>query len=306
MRRLPVLVLLLSLGLPLVAAQVPGAPPPCGPIAATATSSANPVAPGERADVVVVVENNGTTGVQVTVAIIPAPPGWIVENPEDQTRTVAGGDNEAFTFTITPGASATGDFEVSFDVSGACALPAPGVPCPPNACSTNAAPSSALVRLAPSQGGGIPGLQNLNFPLEYLVAGVVLVGVAATIPFLLRKKAAGFVAECPEPLKMVRPGRGTSFPIEVRNASAEPVTAQFEIGPIPEGWTAFMPLPEVQLAGRETRSLWLMVRSPATAQEGDAADVEVRLRSAARPDVSSVVRIRAEVNPAAAEGGPAA
>lgn len=306
MRRLPVLVLLLSLGLPLALAQVPGAPPPCGPIAATAMSPMDPVPPGQSANIILTVQNNGTTGVQAVVTISPATEGWTIQNPEDQTETVPGQASREFTFTVSPTDAARADLSVSFQVSGTCALPAPGIPCPPDACTTTAQAPGAYVRLAPRDGGGIPGLQNLDFPLEYLVAGVVLVGVASAIPLLLRKKAPGFAAECPEPLKMVRPGRGTSFPIEVRNASPEPVTAQFDIGPVPEGWTAFMPLPEVQLAGREARSLWLMVRAPATALEGDAADVEVRLRGTGRPEVSSVVRVRAEVSPTAAEGAPGA
>lgn len=301
MRLLPALVLVLSL-VPLAAAQVPSAPAPCGPLYATATSPAAGAAPGQRADVTLSVQNNGTRGVDVTVSINDPPAGWRLDNAEDQTQTIGGQSSGTFTFTAIPSAQATGDYEVSFQVSGACALPAPGVPCPPNACTTTAPPVGTRVALSAPSGGGLPGLGSLGFPLEYLVAGVVLVGVAATIPFLLRKKGGGFVADCPEPLKMVRPGRGTSFPIEVRNASADPLTAQFEIGPVPEGWTAFMPLPEVQLAGKEARSLWLMVRSPATARQGETADVEVRLRSAARPGLTATLRVRAEVDPSASEG----
>ena len=302
MRRLPAILLLLGLLLPTALAQIPTAPPPCGPIVATATSPANGVAPGGSAEILVLVQNNGSRAVDVVVTISPAAAGWTVANPDDQVATLDQGDSQSFTFTVSPTRDAAGDFEASFQVGGTCALPAPGVPCPPDACATTAAPTSALVRLDRPGGGGLPGLGDLSFPVEYLVAGVVLVGVAAAIPLLLRKRAGGFTAECPEPLKMVRPGRGISFPIEVRNASAEPLTAQMEIGPVPDGWTVFMPLSEVQLAPKETRSLWLMMRAPPTAAQGEAADVELRLRHATRPDVASVVRVRAEVDPDAAEG----
>jgi hypothetical protein len=300
MRLLPALVLVLSL-VPLAAAQAPAAA--CGPIAATATSPTGAFSPGQRAEITVAVQNNGTRGVDTTVSISEPTAGWRIDNPDDQTQTIANGGTGTFSFTVLPTADATVDLQVTFQVAGACALPAPGLPgCPAGVCTTSAPAVGAAVRLATPSGGGLPGLGDLDFPLEYLVAGVVLVGVAVTIPFLLRRKPGGFVADCPEPLKMVRPGRGTSFPIDVRNASADPLTAQFEIGPVPEGWTAFMPLPEVQLAGKEARSLWLMVRSPATAREGEVADVEIRLRSEARPDLAATLRVRAEVNPAAAEG----
>jgi uncharacterized membrane protein len=92
----------------------------------------------------------------------------------------------------------------------------------------------------------------------------------------------------------VRAGRGASFPIQVRNASPQNVKYELAVGPVPQGWSAFLPLPDVQLAPREARGLWLMVRSPPDAQNGDAAEVEV---SASDPATGATtnLRVRAEV-----------
>lgn len=311
MRRLPLLALLLLLpallAAPHAAAQVPT--PPCGPIQLEApTTPANPLAPGARGEVAVMVSNQGQRAVEVKVQhdVAGGGEGWTVTPPAD-TATIASGQSATFTYVVQPTDAAAADLTLTFAVVSAVCGIAPGSPvCPPEACEA-ALPQqqSALVRRQDDQGLGL-GLGDFDLSLEYLVAGIVLVGVATAIPFLLRKKGGGFTAECPEPLKMVRPGRGTSFPIEIRNAGNEPLTAQFEIGPVPEGWTAFMPLPEVQLAARESRSLWLMVRSPASAQEGEAAEVEVRLRNPARPNVAPLVRVRAEINPAATDAAPRA
>lgn len=302
MRRLPLLVLLLLAALPHAAGQVPGAP--CGPVTMDApTSPATPVPAGREAEVAVAVTNGGARAVEVTVGLAATDggEGWTLPAPE-ATQAIAAGETATFAFAVVPSDSASEQVTLTFTVANATCAVAAGVPCPPQTCQAALPQSqSAVVRLERPQGVGIPGLDQLGLPLEYLVAGVVLVGVATAIPFLLRKKGGGFAADCPEPLKMVRPGRGTSFPIELRNGGADPLTAQFEIGPVPEGWTAFMPLPEVQLAGRETRSLWLMVRSPPNAADGEAADVELRLRGAGKPGPGSVVRVRAEVNSAASE-----
>lgn len=299
MRLVLALVVLLAL-LPVASAQP--TPAPCGPLAASATSPQEAVAPGAQGSVEVAVTNTGQRAVEVVATLNPTPEGWRVVGDAEQTATVDAGGEALFTFTVSPTADARGDYAMSIAVQGTCALPAAGVPCPQNACTTQAQPAGATVRLGQPEGGGLPGLDGFNLPLEYLVAGVVLVGVATAIPLLLRKRGGGFVADCPEPLKMVRPGRGTSFPIEVRNTSGDAITAQFDIGPVPEGWTAFMPLPEVQLAPKEARSLWLMVRSPSEASAGEAVDVEVRLRNPARPDNASSVKVRAEVDPTVADG----
>lgn len=302
MRNVRLLLVLALLALPSAAAQLPGVPPACGPISATVTVPAA-LAPGERGDVTVSVSNAGSFAVAATVAASLAGEGWSLVDPADQSGSVAAGGSSSFTYAVTPREGAVETATVNFSVSGACNPPA-GT-CPQGACDAAPVNVSGVVTLRETPGLRFPGLDNLSFPVEYLIAGIVLVGIAATIPFLLRKKKGGVVADCPEPLKMLRPGRGTSFPIELRNPGSEATTVHLEVGPVPEGWSAFMPLPEVHLAARETRSLWLMVRAPAEAPSGATADIELRLRTNGDAKAKArIVRVRAEVNPDAAESVP--
>lgn len=302
MRNVRFLLVLAILALPTAAAQLPGVPPPCGPLTAAVTVPAA-LAPGERGDVTVTVENTGNLAASVTVAASIVANGWSFVDAADQTSSIAAGGSGSFTYAVTPTEGAAEDAVANFVVNGACQPPVGQ--CPSGTCDAAPVNVSGAVSLRPAEGLRFPGLDNLNFPIEYLIAAVLLVGVAATIPFLVRKKKAALHADCPEPLKMVRPGRGTSFPIEIRNPGAEALTVRLDVAPVPEGWSAFMPLPEVQLAPRESRSLWLMVRAPPEANAGATADIELRLSAGTGAKAPSrLVRVRAEVNPNAAESPP--
>lgn len=280
--------LLVILLLPSAVSQAPISA--CGPITIPAAPAAPaPVAAGGRTDVVVEVVNGGQLAATVVVAARTSSTGWSLLS-EEATAQVAAGGRSQFTFTVVANDPA-GDAQVDFAATGTCDAPVT-VQCPGGACSAGNANSNVVVPLQPAEGFRLPGLDNIG--PEVLIAAIILVGLASVVPFALRRKKGGIVADCPEPLKMVKPGRGTSFPIELRNPAKDQVVTQFEVGPVPEGWSAFMPLPEVQLAGREARSLWLMVRSPASAAQGDAVDIELRLKDPRGSD-ARVLKVRAEV-----------
>lgn len=286
--------LLVLLAVPLAAGQGPLPTQQCGPLSipAAPVPPAVAVTNGERTELVVAVHLGGQLPAMVTVTAATTSEGWaIVESPPpaqlqpDQTAD--------FRFRVEAGSGAMGDASISFSASGTCDTPL-GASCPGGACVAGSANSQVAVPYQAQPGLRVPGLDGLAFPAEYLIAGIVLVGLATAIPFAMRKGRGGIVAECPEPLKLVTPGLGASFPIEVRNHGREAANAHFDIGHVPEGWSAFVPLPEMQLAPRETRSLWLMVRSPTGARAGDAVEVELRLRDA-KGDPAGAVRVRVEV-----------
>ncbi|MEA3201237.1 MAG: hypothetical protein QOE90_2665 [Thermoplasmata archaeon] len=300
--RLLLVAVALALLAPVAAAQVPAAPN-CGPLTLGAVTPPDPLPPGGEGDVSVAVQNgNQAFTLAVTVSATTTTAGWKVVSG-DQQVTVAPGGTGSVKFHVQATKDAKDSMVINFAATGACQGPNPQLSCPAGVsqCVVTAA-GTGSVQL--QQGGGLafPGLDNLNFPIEYVIAGVVLVALAIAIPLLVRKRRPALAADCPEPLKMVRPGRGTSFPIDIRNPTAQAMTAAFEVGPVPEGWSAFMPLPEVQLAPKEARSLWLMVRAPQNAETGATADVEVRLRDTQRPESKASVKVRAEVNPNASEG----
>ena len=295
-----VVLLLLAFALlvaPTALAQLPIPTEPCADITVpTQPAVPAPVPAGGSTTVTLSVANPNQVPVTVSVTAVADQPGWSVTVPEP--ASVPAQSTADFDVTVTASDGAASDVIVSFSASGACETPQ-GLPCPGDQCNAGSVNAVVQVPLEPERGFTLPALEGVS--PELLIAGIVLIGLASIIPFAMRRKKAGVVADCPEPLKMVRAGRGTSFPIEIRNASKDAATAQFEVGPVPEGWSAFMPLPEVQLAGREARSLWLMVRSPQEAQVGDAVDVELRLRDPRRGTNGAVVKVRAEV-----QGGPEA
>lgn len=293
MRVVPLVLLVALFAAPLVGAQLPTAPQACGPISIPNAPGVPPeIGPGGQATVIVEVVNDGPIEADVEVTALTSSAGWSVASTPPPAGIAAGATGR-FEFVIAAGEGATDDATVSFSASGTCQTALPT--CPGNTCNAGSDNTAVEIPFAPDEGFQIPGLSDLDIRVEYLIAGIVLVGLATAIPFAMRKRKGGIVADCPEPLKMVRAGRGTSFPIEIRNGSKDAATAAFEVGPVPEGWSAFMPLPEVQLASREARSLWLMVRSPATAAIGETVDVELRLRDPKRGTNGTIVRVRAEV-----------
>lgn len=305
MRRALCTLALVLLALPLAGGQVPpGAPPPCGPIAATAVAPAT-LGPGEQGTVTLTVTNSGARPVIATASMVLLGPGtggsagWT--GGGDRTVNVPAASGSApgtatAEFEVSAEGEAVEEVTVSFTVSGACPAPIPGVECPQGACVTNEAAASQRIGYdAPEQGLQIPFLASLDFRPEVLIAALVLLGILASIPLLLRKRPRALSAECPEPLKTLKPGKGASFPISLANPSADPLRAELEVGAVPEGWTAFLPLPDLQLAPRESRNLFLMVRAPDDAAPGETVDVEVSVRNAARPDRPTLLRVRAEV-----------
>lgn len=294
MKAFALALLLVALLAPSALAQTLPSMNPCGPLTIPSQpTTPAPVPSGGQATIVVEVAVGGELAATVTVTSEMSAPGWtLVSSPAP--ASIAAKASGQFSFIFAAGPEASGPANVHFAASGVC--DAGGVPCPSSACVPGSVNADVVIPFQADEGFRFPGLDNLNVRPEYLIAGIILIGLATAIPFALRKKPTGILADCPEPLKMVKPGRGTSFPIELSNGSKDAAVAQFEVGAVPEGWSAFMPLPEVQLAGRESRSLWLMVRSPATASEGDVVDVELRLKDA-RGHLR-IVKVRAEVQAA--------
>ncbi|MFA5862583.1 MAG: hypothetical protein WDA16_12905 [Candidatus Thermoplasmatota archaeon] len=302
--RAAIVALVLLLVLPPALAQVPDNPVCSAGNFAVTVLVPDAVPAGGKADIKVNVRNNGAVPANVNVSANVATAGWAITGPSSIAKDVNNGADSVFVFSVTPDKTAKDSASVNFAETATCGTSQLPASCPSGApCTFVLTPSTASVGLQAPSGLRIPGLDNLAFPIEYLIAGVVLVAVAIAIPLALRKRGSPRGASaltCPEPLKPVRAGRGASFPIEIRNPKDTPTKLALEVGAVPEGWSAFLPLPEIQLAPKETRGLWLMVRSPADARSGDAAEVEIKATDPEQPNRPSTVKIRAEVMPAGA------
>lgn len=301
MRALLALVLLAAL-LPQAAAQLPI--DPCGAPTLTLLGPTAPVPQGGQAAVSATVGNPGQAQMRMTVVAATTSSEWSLVEPTEQAFDLAAGAQRTVNFTIQASANAVGAAQVTVSGQGDCASGVPGG-CPNAQACVRQLPSRSLtVEVERASGFRLPGLDAIDFPLEYLAAGILLVAVAVAIPLLARKRRpVGPAVQCPEPLKRVKPGRGASFPIELRNPNETPLKLDLAVGAVPDGWSAFLPVPDMQLAARETRSVWLMVRAPPEARAGQACDVDVTASDAQHPQRKRVVKMRAEVDEDATGSG---
>ena len=275
----------------------------CGPL--TADLSVPPVLTyGETGTVSVTVTNTGNLAAAVTAAADLAAQGWSISGQPSASGDIGAGSSTTFTFTVRPadGAATSASFNVA--VSATCQAPG-GVGCPAGCEAATVNTSGSLSAQAPPA-EGLFGLDESVLPVAYALGAGLLLIAGIGLALALRRRQVPAIAHCAEPLKMLRPGLGTSFPLTLRNASQEPLKVRLELGAVPAGWSAFMPVPDVQLAAGETRHVHLMVRSPADAVKGQAADVLVRITDGRRPE-PLVIKMRAEIDPSATPtGGPGA
>ncbi len=302
MRRIVLAVpLLVLLAPPPVAAQAPE----CATIS-LAHAEVPSIDPGATRDVVFSVKNNHNVAqvnatVFVNLASDYAAAGWDVA-PAEQWVVVDAGQTGSVTVTVTTPDRSGDSAMLNARANGRCSVQGRTLPVP---VGPDVVPEvTDSVQLATTAPGGLPfpGLDALaNVPAVYLFGGLIVVVVALGAVIAARRRGDGFDAGSPEPEKAMLPGRGASFPIDVKNRGRQPDTARFEVGDVPHGWTAFLAVSEVTLAPGEGRTLWLMVRAPPEAAEGSATVVPLTVRSKSNPKREARVAVRAEVR----GGGPA-
>ncbi len=128
-----------------------------------------------------------------------------------------------------------------------------------------------------------------------LLAGVALVGGTAGAVALRSRRLAVELA-CHRPLLPVAPGGNVSFPIAVANRRSEPDTVQLRVLDVPDGWRAFVPVPEVELGPREDREIALVVRAPEDAGSGEQVTLTVEAVPV-RGERGHRIAVGAEVDP---------
>lgn len=135
-------------------------------------------------------------------------------------------------------------------------------------------------------------------PASLLAGTVALVAMGALMAYALHARRGGVALVCPEPRQTAHPGQGTNFPLRVENRSKRPVTVDLRTEDVPDGWVAFVPLPELDLEAGQARELWVTLKAPADASAGDRADVGVtamhRDDRRKRSEVSLTARVEAK------------
>lgn len=284
--------LTVPLAVPLAGAQAPA----CSTLTLEAVDPGD-VAQGGTMDVVFRVTNTGTQAevVGFVRAAFAADAGWEVTPAERTGITLAASGGSAdVSFTITAPNERGASEPLNAVAGGTCS--AGGTPFPlPGVLDVEEVTASMPLAVAAPSGfrfdlGALAEVPPLLFVGAF--AGVLIVGGAVLAS---RRRGAGFGAKCPEPEKSLRAGRGASFPLEIANRGKERDTARFEVGAVPQGWSAFMALPELLLAAGESRTIWLMVRAPTDAQVGSHSVLTVTVRSKEHPRYESKLSVKASV-----------
>ncbi|MHB8584475.1 MAG: COG1470 family protein [Thermoplasmatota archaeon] len=273
-------------------AQVPN-PPQCGPVIFSFTSGDPMPAPGSSYTISGTVTNSNAQFQGTWNATVgPYPAGWSKPTITPAGGTLAAGASGSFTLAGSVPATATSAGQISVTVN---------LYCVNSIISQGPAVSTAskTITVTPTTSS------NWYDPLvPYLpaIGGVILLAliIGGTVS-LVRRRRAGLSFDMPEPLKGVRPGRGVSFPMVIENRYGQPDTATFEVGPVPDGWSAFTALPELALAPGEKRTVWVMVRAPQDASEGMRAKVSVGVKSKNTGGEATLKTVTAEVQKAAPE-----
>ncbi|MBI4393239.1 MAG: hypothetical protein HY556_05510 [Euryarchaeota archaeon] len=139
-----------------------------------------------------------------------------------------------------------------------------------------------------------------------LITVIALAIVAGAAYLVLTTKPVGVRLKTAEGTKELAPGRGASFPVVLQNRSDKADTAVFKVAEVPAGWSAFMALPEIQVGPKEEKNLWLMVKAPPDAKEGESVKVALEAKSKSSPNkvarIELVAKVQKPVTQASAEG----
>ncbi|MDX1610790.1 MAG: hypothetical protein R3185_00375 [Candidatus Thermoplasmatota archaeon] len=216
------------------------------------------------------VTNTGNLDAEGTFSVLTSPPpGWFWDT-QDQQVNVASGSTTQVSLTALYEGPQERPAELRVRITNvACSGPLAGAgvngqPTDPVSLSFSAAPGAS-----PADGG------DTLWP--WALFGVIVVGTAVAIPVYYRRGRANVEAFCEDPEREVVAGRGTSFPVVLRNKAGEAAHVSLDVADVKEGWSALTTLPDLELGPKESRTLYMMVRAPDTAKPGDLCVVKLHV-----------------------------
>ncbi len=133
-----------------------------------------------------------------------------------------------------------------------------------------------------------PGTGDDSTLWPWALFGVIVLGTAIAVPVYYQRGRVAIEANCEEPEREVVAGRGTSFPIVLRNKASDAVHVALEVTDVKEGWSALTTLPDLELGPKESRTIYMMVRAPDQARSGDMCVAKLK----ATPDGGSAQTIK--------------
>ncbi len=152
--------------------------------------------------------------------------------------------------------------------------------------------SPATLSLSGQPAAG-PGADDGTTLWPWILFGVIVLGTAIAVPVYYQRGRVAIEAHCEEPEREVVAGRGTSFPIVLRNKASEAAHVSLEVTDVKEGWSALTTLPDLELGPKESRTIYMMVRAPDQARSGDmcVAKLQAKPEGGSAQTVKTVSRV---------------
>lgn len=126
--------------------------------------------------------------------------------------------------------------------------------------------------------------------------GIFALGVAILGVRRLRRSVVLAPVQAERPIE---PGKSAKYTFIVHNRRGKPARYHLVVGDLPEGWTIHLALDDVELEPGEEKTLWAILRAPATAPEGVDVPFTLRLQGERGPRDGATATLRARVQPAA-------
>lgn len=130
---------------------------------------------------------------------------------------------------------------------------------------------------------------------------VVLLGLVAAVvlalSILASNRRVAVRLSSPEAQQALAPGARATFPLRVHNITRQPDTVFLRASPLPEGWAAYLPTPQLDLDGGQQEEVSIVVISPKDAVDGAHQAVDVTATSSLAPRRPATMRLDARVAP---------
>lgn len=95
-------------------------------------------------------------------------------------------------------------------------------------------------------------------------------GLLVLAVLFTKRRKGGVTVSSQQPVLDVLPGRGASFPVLIANDSKRRQKLNLATSDVPPGWGAIVPVEHIELNGGESTTLWVTVKAPQTARQGES------------------------------------
>ncbi len=236
-------------------------------------------------------QNTGTLDAEASVFISEPPPGWSWPTSMPSI-SLGGGEEQEFSIDVTYEGEDERDASFTASLENVeCQSPL-GVATVDGSTNDDQTLTFTHAPIQAPEDGGLPW--------PWIVFGVIVAGAVVGVPVAYQRRGPRIDATVEESEKDVVAGRGTSFPVTLKNKSSDPAPVRLEVVDVQEGWSALTTLPDLELGGKETRTVYLMVRAPPEAKPGDLCVAKLAVKPEGGP--STTVKTLTRVDEGAQEG----